>query len=100
MGYSPLGCKELDRTERLHFLSFFLGLWLNVILGVTQFLSVKIKSAVTIGKPQLLGGLAKHFSTVLFANIKFSQFMEGGDGWQSVSSTDPGWTQLLGCPWH
>ena len=23
MGYSPWGCKELDTTERLHFLSFF-----------------------------------------------------------------------------
>ena len=23
-GYSPWGCKELDTTERLHFLSFFL----------------------------------------------------------------------------
>jgi len=68
-----------------------------VILGVTQFLSVKIKSAVTIGKPQLLGGFAKHFSTVFFANIKFSQFMEGGGGWYCLSfSADPEWTQLLG----
>ena len=25
-GYSPWGCKELDTTERFHFLYFFLGL--------------------------------------------------------------------------
>ena len=25
MGYSPWGRKELDRTERLHFLSFFIS---------------------------------------------------------------------------
>ena len=68
-----------------------------MILGVTQFLSVKIKSAVTIGKPQLLGGFAKHFGTVFFANIKFSQFMEGWGGWYCLSfSADPGWTQFLG----
>ena len=31
VGYSPWGRKELDTTERLHFFSFFLSSWCEVI---------------------------------------------------------------------
>ena len=27
VGYSPWGCKELDTTEQLHFLSFYSSFW-------------------------------------------------------------------------
>ena len=33
VGYSPWGCKELDTTEQLHFLSFFMGISLFIYLS-------------------------------------------------------------------
>ena len=36
VGYSPLGCKELDTTEQLHFLSFQFLTYIYIYIFVTQ----------------------------------------------------------------